>query len=187
MRMRRRSVANDDKNINIEELEKLIEEANDEIDELDPFEELAKAQSERDSYLDQLQRSVAEFANYRRRVEQEREQLRETAAKNLLQQVVPVLDDLHRAINAIPEEIKDSSWVNGVINIERKFAGVLERQGVTPFESLGQPFDPALHEAVASDPGSSGSIVVEVYQNGYKLGSTLLRPAMVKVGDPPVA
>ena len=180
-------MANDEKNINIEELEKLLEEANDETDEMDPFEELAKAQSERDSYLDQLQRSVAEFANYRRRVEQEREQLRETAAKNLLQQVVPVLDDLHRAINAIPGEIKDSSWVNGVINIERKFAGVLERQGVTPFESLGQPFDPALHEAVATDPGSSGSVVVEVYQNGYKLGSTLLRPAMVKVGDPPVA
>lgn len=180
-------MANDEKNINIEELEKLIEEANDEIEEMDPFEALAKAQNERDSYLDQLQRSVAEFANYRRRVEQEREQLRETAAKSLLQQVVPVLDDFHRAIDAIPAEIKDSSWVNGVVNIERKLAGVLERQGVTAFESLGQPFDPALHEAVASDPGSSGSTVVEVYQNGYKLGSTLLRPAMVKVGDAPVA
>lgn len=180
-------MANDDKNINIEELEKLIEEANDEVDETDPFQELAKALSERDSYLDQLQRSVAEFANYRRRVDQEREQLRETAAKNLLQQIVPVLDDLHRAISVIPADIQDSPWVSGVVNIERKFAGVLERQGVTAFESLGQPFDPAMHEAVASDPGSSGSTVVEVYQNGYKLGSTLLRPAMVKVGDGPVA
>jgi molecular chaperone GrpE len=180
-------VTNDDKNIDLEELEKLVREANDTLDDVDPFEELAKAQSERDAYLDQLQRSVAEFANYRRRTEQEREQVRATAAKSLLEQLVPVLDDLHRAIDAIPAEIKESSWVNGVINIERKFAGVLERQGVTPVESLGQPFDPALHEAVATDPGSSGTTVVEVYQNGYRLGSTLLRPAMVKVGDGPVA
>jgi len=188
MRMRRRSVTNDDKTINIEELQKLLAEANDEdVDETDPFEELAKVQNERDSYLDQLQRSVAEFANYRRRVEQEKAQLRESAAKNLLQELVPVLDDFHRALAAVPAELQDNPWIGGVANIERKFAATLERHGVVAFESLGQPFDPALHEAVATDPGSSGSVVVEVYQNGYKLGSTLLRPAMVKVGDGPVA
>lgn len=180
-------MANDEKGINIEELQQLIEEANDEVNELDPFEELIKAQNERDNYLDQLQRSVAEFANYRRRIEQEREHVRETAAKGLLEQIVPVLDDLHRAITFIPDDIRDTSWATGVAAIERKLAGTLERQGVTIFESLGQPFDPALHEAVASDPGSSGSTVVEVYQNGYKLGNSLLRPAMVKVGDGPVA
>lgn len=180
-------MANDEKGINIEELEKLIEEANDEIDETDPFEELAKVQHERDTYLDQLQRSVAEFANYRKRKDQEQEQLRETAAKSLLQQIVPVLDDLHRAISFIPDDIRETAWANGVMAIERKLTATLERQGVTIFESLGQPFDPALHEAVASDPGSSGSMVVEVYQNGYKLGNALLRPAMVKVGDGPVA
>ena len=81
----------------------------------------------------------------------------------------------------------DSSWSQGIVNIQRKFAGVLEKAGVVQIESLWQPFDPAFHEAVATDPGSSGSHVVEVYQNGYRLGSQLLRPAMVKVGDPPAA
>ena len=187
MRKRRRSVTNDDQKLNIEELEKLIEEASDQIDDFDPFEELAKAQSERDSYLDQLHRSVAEFANYRRRVDQEREQAREIASRGLLSQVVPVLDDFERAIAAMPEEEQASPWIQGIVNIERKLHGVLERNGVEKVEALWQPFDPALHEAVATEPGSAGTHVVEVYQNGYRLGSFLLRPAMVKVGDPPAA
>jgi len=187
MRTRRRSVTNDDQKLNADELEKLVEEACDQIDDFDPFEELAKAQSERDSYLDQLQRSVAEFANYRRRVEQEREQARENASRGLMAQIVPILDDFERAIAAMPEADKDNPWVQGMVNIERKLAGVLERNGVTMIESLWQPFDPALHEAVATDPGSAGTHVVEVYQNGYRLGTSLLRPAMVKVGDPPAA
>jgi molecular chaperone GrpE len=187
MRKRRRSVTNDDQKLNIEELEKLVEEASDQIDEFDPFEELAKAQSERDSYLDQLQRSVAEFANYRRRVEQEREQAREHASRGLLSQIVPVLDDFERAIVAMPEEEHASPWMQGIVNIQRKLSSVLERNGVEMIDALWQPFDPALHEAVATDPGSAGTYVVEVYQNGYRLGSSLLRPAMVKVGDPPAA
>jgi len=187
MRTRRRSVTNDDQKLNIEELEKLVDEASDQIDDFDPFEELTKAQSERDSYLDQLQRSMAEFANYRRRVEQEREQAREHASRGLLSQIVPVIDDFERAIAAVSDEEQVSPWVQGIINIERKLMSVLERNGVEQVDALWQPFDPALHEAVATDPGSSGSHVVEVYQNGYRLGSSLLRPAMVKVGDPPAA
>jgi molecular chaperone GrpE len=71
--------------------------------------------------------------------------------------------------------------------IERKLNAVLERAGVTQLDALGQPFDPALHEAVASDPGSSGELVVEVFRTGYKLGDQVLRAAMVKTGDKPVA
>ncbi|HET8523501.1 MAG TPA: nucleotide exchange factor GrpE, partial [Thermomicrobiales bacterium] len=84
---------------------------------------------------------------------------------------------------ASPEHPADKSWVDGISHIERKFAGVLERAGVTPIDALGQPFDPAIHEAVATEPGSTGSTVTEVYQTGYRLGQSLLRPAMVKVGD----
>lgn len=180
-------MSNDDQKLNLEELEKLVEEASDQIDEFDPFEELAKVQTERDGYLDQLQRSVAEFANYRRRAEQEKAQLRETAAKGILAQIVPVLDDFQRAIAAASEEEAKNPWTQGIINIERKLSGVLERNGVEVIDALWQPFDPALHEAVATDPGSAGTHVVEIYQNGYRLGSALLRPAMVKVGDPPAA
>jgi molecular chaperone GrpE len=145
--------------------------------------DLETAIEERDRYFEQLQRSVAEFANYRRRIDQEREQVREIANRILLAQILPVLDDLQRAVEASPEHPADQSWVDGVAHIERKFAGVLERAGVTPIEALGQPFDPSVHEAVATEPGSSGSTVVEVYQTGYRLGQSLLRPAMVKVGD----
>jgi molecular chaperone GrpE len=144
---------------------------------------LESVSAERDNFLDQLQRTLAEFANYRRRVDQERVQAREFATRDLLRQLVPVLDDLKRALGSIPEENRDTAWVQGVQLIERKLVALLEREGVTPIDAVGQPFDPALHEAVASDPGSSGQTVVEVYQSGYRHRNNLLRPAMVRVGD----
>jgi molecular chaperone GrpE len=140
---------------------------------------------ERDELLDQLKRSVAEFANYRRRIDVERSQIREVASRELLKQILPVLDDLQRAVASIPDETADQPWVQGVRNIERKLAGLVERAGVVPVDAVGQPFDPAFHEAVATEPGSTGNVVVEVYQTGYQLGQNLLRPAMVKVGDQP--
>ena len=73
--------------------------------------------------------------------------------------------------------------MQGIALIERKLWGVLERQGVSMIEAIGQPFDPAEHEAIARDEGSAADTVVEIYQPGYRLGTTLLRPAMVKVGD----
>jgi len=139
--------------------------------------------AQRDQYLEQAQRALADLANYRRRVDQERSTAREIATRGLLSQFVPIIDDLHLALSHVPENEKDSSWVQGVQLIEKKFMGLLEREGVTPIEALGKPFDPALHEAVATEPGSTQNVVVEVYQTGYKQGQSLLRPAMVKVGD----
>lgn len=161
------------------------------VETLDP----AQLAAERDDFLDQLQRSRAEFANYRRRTEQERATLRQTANQTLLAQVLPVYDDLQRALAAVPEEQRDSPLAQGVALIERKFWGILERAGVAPIEAVGQPFDPAQHEAVEMTPGGNGQAdtVVAVYQTGYRLGDALLRPAMVKVGpadeggQPPVA
>jgi molecular chaperone GrpE len=141
--------------------------------------------AERDEYLDKLQRSVAEFANYRRRTEQERLQIRERANEELLRQILPALDDLQRALANVPVDQADSPLVQGIRLVEQKFMGALERAGVTPLDALGQPFDPALHDAVDIVPGSTSNIVVNVYQPGYRLGSTLLRPAVVRVGDTP--
>ena len=143
----------------------------------------AALMAERDAYLDQLQRSRADFANFRRRTEQERAQIREIASHVLLTQFLPVYDDLQRAMAAVPEDARDEPWVQGLALIERKFWNVLDRAGVTPIEAKDQPFDPAFHEAVDSVPGSAGTTVVDVYQTGYRLGQSLLRPAMVKVGD----
>lgn len=147
--------------------------------------DFAKLTAERDGLFDQLQRSVAEFANYRRRVEQERLRAREVATRGILQQLLPIMDDLHRALANVPEDQAQTSWVQGVQFIEKKLTALLEREGVTAIDAVGQPFDPASHEAVATEEGSSQNVVVEVYQTGYRLGDQTLRPAMVKVGDKP--
>lgn len=141
--------------------------------------------AERDSYLDQLQRSRADLANFRRRTEQERAQIREIANQALVSQLLPVLDDLQRALAAVPESERTTPLVQGLTLIERKFWSVLERVGVKPLDAEGQAFDPALHEAVESVPGSAANTVVGVYQPGYRIGQTLLRPAIVKLGDAP--
>ena len=149
--------------------------------------EVEKLRSERDEYLDQLRRTMADFANYKRRNEQERALIRQLANRDLLLQIIEVQDDFERALNAIPEDQRENGWVSGAAMIERKLNAVLERAGVTQLDALSQPFDPALHEAVASDPGSSGEQVVEVFRTGYKLGDQILRVAMVRTGDKPVA
>jgi molecular chaperone GrpE len=155
-----------------------------EPEESEPVDELARVTAERDDYLDQLQRSRAEFLNFKRRSELERSQLRQFVARDVLAQFLPVIDDLERALSTIPEEERKNGWVQGVSLIQAKLHATTDRLGVTKIEALGQPFDPSIHESVATDPGSSGSTVVEVYQNGYRIGDQLVRPAMVKTGDP---
>lgn len=146
--------------------------------------ELERLQAERDSYFDQLQRSVAEFANYRRRNDQERSQLASMVRKDVISQFLPVIDDFERAMAQVPDDEQSTGWVTGLTMIESKFKGILERADVTPIDPVGEFFDPAKHEAVATEPGTTGSTVVEVYQKGYSIGDLLVRPAMVKTGDP---
>lgn len=141
---------------------------------------LAKAVAERDAYLDQLQRSVAEFANYRRRTEQERDRAREQANAALLRDLLPVLDDLQDGLAHVPAAEQESGFVNGFRLVEQKFRQVLERYGIARIESEGAPFDPSLHEAVDFEPG--GDTVTAVYRQGYRAGPQVVRPAMVKVG-----
>lgn len=145
--------------------------------------QLAQALAERDDYLEQLQRSRAEFINFRKRSEQERLKLGELFTANTLKQFLPVIDDFDRAMEAVPEKDQGSGWLAGISMIHQKLRGILERAGVEAIDALNKPFDPAVHEAVATEPGTSGGTVVEVYQKGYKLGDTLLRAAMVKTGD----
>jgi molecular chaperone GrpE len=137
--------------------------------------------AERDRYLDQLQRTAADFANYRRRVEQDRAQQRLAANEQLLREIVPVLDDLQRGLNSLPPDQQESKLAEGMRWVEQKFLTTLKKHGVTPIESLGQSFDPSVHEAIEADP-TGGDTVVAVYAPGYRLGDGILRPAMVKVG-----
>lgn len=154
-----------------------IEEGDDEQDIIE------KLVAQRDEYLDQLQRSRAEFINYRKRTEAERTKLGELVTANTLAQFLPVLDDFDRAMVSVPDEEREGGWVSGVTMIHKKLQALLERAGVREVPGVNEPFDPAFHEAVASEPGSSGEAIAEVYQKGYILGDTLLRAAMVKTGD----
>jgi molecular chaperone GrpE len=159
----------------------LIDTANAALDDQSVTTETIAA--ERDRYLDQLQRERADFANFRRRVDQERALARQLASRDILAQLLPVMDDFDRALGSVPPEHADSGWVTGTAMVGKKLAGILERSSVERLESLGQRFDPSIHEAVATEPGSSGEYIIEVYQEGYRLGQSLLRPAMVKTGD----
>jgi molecular chaperone GrpE len=146
-------------------------------------EALQSLRAERDDLVDQLQRNRAEFINYRRRTDQERALVRQVVTRDVLAQFLPVMDDFQRALDAIPQEERTKGWEKGIELIASKLRGVLERAGVKEIDALHQPFDPSMHEAVATEPGSHGSHVVDVYQTGYTLGASLMRPAMVKTGD----
>lgn len=137
-------------------------------------------------YLEQAQRARAELVNYRRRTEQEMEHARRMAGERIISKFLPAVDDLHRAIAAIPEEERDRSWAEGIMLIERKLWAILESEGVRPIESVGQPFDPSMHEAVSVREGANGATtVVEEYQRGYLMHDRVIRPAMVVVGNAP--
>lgn len=127
---------------------------------------------------DRWKRSAAEFQNYRRRAEQERQGLLKTANAGLIIELLPVLDDLERALASAPANDAESEWVKGTRLVERKFRQILERQGVAPIDAVGAPFDPKLHEAI----GGSGDTVAEEYQRGYTFHDRVLRPSMVLVG-----
>lgn len=139
--------------------------------------------AERDAYLDQFTRARADYQNLRRRVEQDQASARQQAARDILLQLLPVVDDFDRAMANAPSGADDQTWVSGTKMVGKKLLGVLERYGVKRYESVGATFDPKHHEAVASD--GDGSTVVEAYQEGYFLGDQVLRPAMVRIGDRP--
>jgi molecular chaperone GrpE len=143
--------------------------------------ELAQLRAQAADYEDRWKRAAAEFQNYRRRTEGERVEILRGANGSLIKELLPVLDDLERALANVPPDQAESSWVEGTRLVERKFRAILERQGLTPIESVGAPFDPALHEAV----GGSGTHVAQEYQRGYRLHGRTLRPAMVVVGEAP--
>ncbi|MEP7214763.1 MAG: nucleotide exchange factor GrpE, partial [Anaerolineaceae bacterium] len=122
------------------------------------------------------------FQNYKRRVEQERGESARFASAALVINILPVYDDLDRAVNAVDAHLAGLNWVQGVVAIERKFALLLEAMGVKELSAAGESFDPARHEAVGKQTGAEG-VVLHVVQKGYMLGEKVIRPAMVIVGE----
>lgn len=147
--------------------------------------ELEQAQVQAAEYLDGWQRARAEFANYKKRVEAEREELKRTSTEALLLKLLPVVDDFERAFQVLPEDSTDEAWVDGFKMILRKLQGILESQDVAPIEAEGQPFDPLWHQAVMQEETDEhpDGCVIEEMQRGYRLGERVLRPSMVKVAS----
>jgi molecular chaperone GrpE len=146
-------------------------------------EQVAALEIERDEYLNDLKRVAAEFENYRKRVLRDQESLVARAHERLVKELLPVLDDLERAL-AAAEEHEEAKLEDGVRLVHRELKAALDREGLAEIETDGV-FDPHVHEALLSQPSEAeeGS-VLEVLQKGYKLGDRVLRPARVVVAAP---
>ena len=144
-------------------------------------EQLAQAKEEAQKHLGNWQRAEADFQNYRRRVEQERDETRRFASAALIINILPILDDLERALVSVDTRLAGLTWFDGLRLIHRKLHLILENAGVTVIQAEGQPFDPSVHESVMQSEGEEGQVLAEV-QRGYKLYERVLRPAMVVVG-----
>jgi len=155
-----------------------------EVDEKESLRQaLEKAQAEAKDYLDQLLRSRADYANYKRRVEQEKQELIRYGNANLIAQLLPVLDDFERAFLTAPSGLDKLTWVEGIALVHRKLQLILEKEGLKPIQANGQKFNPMEHEAIAYEERTDvedGIILAEV-QKGYKLGDRVLRPTLVRV------
>lgn len=144
--------------------------------------QVAEERAKAERYLSNWQRAQADFQNYKRRTEQEQEERSKFANAMLLLKLLPVVDDLERALDTIPANLAGLTWFDGVRLINRKLQAVLDSEGVSPIEAEGQDFDPRVHEAVLYEPGDQGK-VLQALQKGYQLHDRVIRPAMVKVGN----
>jgi len=145
--------------------------------------ELEEWQSKANEYLDGWQRSRADFANYKKRVEREQAQVSQRATANVIKHFLEVMDDLELALKNRPQEGEGASWADGVELVYRKFSSILETEGVTPIKTDGQYFDPTLHEAITNEdnPDFESGQIIEVLKRGYFIGDRVLRPATVRV------
>ncbi len=142
---------------------------------------LAEAQAKAEANLAGWQRAQADFINFKRRNEQEREEFTKFANARLMLELLPVLDDLERALEHVPAKLAGSAWLDGVNLIYRKFRATLESQGLTQIEALGKPLDLSVHEAVRQGKGEEGIVIKEI-RKGYQLRGKVIRPTMVVVG-----
>lgn len=142
---------------------------------------LRESREQAQSYLGSWQRAAADYQNLKRRMEQERAEIGRLANAALAINLLPLLDDLERALHTVDVKLAGLTWIDGVWLIYRKFQAVLENAGVREILAEGQPFDPNVHEAISEAPGEPGT-VVSVVQKGYTLGDRVIRPAMVIVG-----
>ena len=154
------------------------------IDEMEELRQQAEEwRSKADELLDKYRRSVAEFSNYRKRQDRDREQQRLRLSMEVMRQLLPVMDDFDRALQNIPDGLSESEWLEGVELVDRKLKALMEGFQVVPIEAVGKPFNPAFHSALMQEESDDypDSTVMEELRRGYLLADQVLRPSLVKV------
>lgn len=166
-----------------------------EIDEVAVLrDELEQAKAKEAEYLDGWQRARAELSNARKRFQRDQEQAYANAKADLLVRLLPIVDDIERAFETLPEALSlpdpapaSHNWLEGMRLVWRKFQLLLEQESVVPIEAVGKAFDPFLHQAVTHEPSAEvpeGHVIDEM-QRGYRVGDRVLRPSVVRVSSGP--
>lgn len=151
--------------------------------------QLAEIKRQKQECLDSLLRTQADFVNYKRRAAQEQKEARMAAQGALLETLLPILDDLGRALESAPAELAQQSWMQGIHLVARRLTTTLQRLGVQSIGAPGEPFDPHRHEAVMTERRSDvpEGTIVQVTRPGYAQGGQIFRPAQVVVAAAPEA
>ena len=138
-----------------------------------------------DELNDKLRRSMAEFDNYRKRTDKEKSAMYEIGAKDVIEKILPIVDNFERGLNTIPEDAKGTAFAEGMEKIYKQFVKTLDDLGVKPIEAVGKPFDPNFHNAVmhVDDESLGENIVAEELQKGYMYRDSVVRHSMVKVAN----
>ncbi len=160
------------KKLTKKELEEMVREKDREIEKL---------RKERDEYLDLARRITADFDNFRKRMEKREEDMRKFAGENILRDLLPLVDDLERALNHIPAKGEMKEIRQGIELIYQRFQDFLRSHNVVRMESVGKDFNPQVHEAIAVEGNGEREVVVEELEPGYLIHGKLFRPAKVKV------
>jgi molecular chaperone GrpE len=149
------------------------------------LDELVRTSAQRDEYLALAQRTQADFENYRKRVARDAAAAQERGVSALARELLPALDNLDRALEEADEAGRENGLLDGVRLVRSELKAALARTGIESFSPVGEPFDPSLHEAMATAEqgagGAASGTIVEVYQAGYRLGGSIIRPARVVV------
>jgi molecular chaperone GrpE len=147
--------------------------------------ELAAAREEARKNYDGWQRALADFNNYKRRVERERVEAFDNAIADVVKDLIPVIDDFERSLENVPQELQGNAWVEGTTAIRRKLSKLLERYEITQMDPVGEPFNPDRHQGLGIDENATvpSGHVSATLQKGYVKGDKLIRPALVKVAQ----
>jgi molecular chaperone GrpE len=146
---------------------------------------LAAAQAEAARNLDGWQRTQAEFANARKRFEKQRVEIYSAANAEIAAKLLPIVDDFERALDTVPADNQNSSWLDGIVLVHRKVLATLEELGVQVIPAVGEPFDPNVHEALMQEPSAeyASGVVMREMRRGYRLGDRVVRPSLVVVAE----